>query len=104
MKCIVVTFVVEREGKHYVARSPELGTASFGDTEDEAFHNIAEATAEYLNALEELGERSLVLQKRAITVHEVVPGSVPDSVPVVCPPGSTVHSSVFPLEQQATYA
>ncbi len=70
MGYIKVTFRIKREGKHYVSECVELGTASFGDSRDEAVANIIEATELYLNTLEELGECAELLRQKGIAVRE----------------------------------
>ena len=47
------TVIEEGEDGWYVASCPELGTASQGKTPDEAFENLKEATALYLEVTEE---------------------------------------------------
>lgn len=42
------TAVVHKEDNLYVAECPELGTASQGETIEEAVHNLKEATELYL--------------------------------------------------------
>jgi len=64
MKYIIVTFAVAEEDEYYVSKCLELGTASFGSTEQEAADNVIDATLEYLHALEELGECDRVLQEK----------------------------------------
>ena len=54
---IVLTTLVEPEGDKYVSWCEELGTASCGDTVEEAFANILEAVEVHLNGLEESGRR-----------------------------------------------
>ena len=44
----VFTAVVQKEGTLYVAQCPEVGTASQGETIEEAIKNLQEATALYL--------------------------------------------------------
>lgn len=68
---IVLTARVQREGKYYVARSLELGISSFGDTIEEAFDALADATLLYLKTLEEEGERRRFFEEKGI---EIVPG------------------------------
>ena len=70
---IVLTLLVHKEGEQFVSECPELGTASCGDTIDEAFHNIREATELYLNAIEEAGERERIFRKRRVPVHDGPP-------------------------------
>ena len=57
---IVLTTLVEPEGDTYVSWCEELGTASCGDTVEEAFANILEAVGVHLNGLEEVGETKRV--------------------------------------------
>ncbi len=42
------TAVVHKENKFYVAECPEVGTASQGETIEEAIQNLKEATELYL--------------------------------------------------------
>jgi predicted RNase H-like HicB family nuclease len=48
MKSQVLTAVLHKEGKLYVAECPEVGTVSQGDTVEEAVVNLKEATELYL--------------------------------------------------------
>lgn len=68
---IDVTTVVEREGDQFVSVCPELGTASCGDTVQEALDNLKEAIEVHLNGLEEVGERERVFEERGIRVVSV---------------------------------
>ena len=65
---IVLTTLVEPEGDKYVSWCEELGTASCGDTVEEAFENVLEAIEVHLNGLEEIGETERVFEERGITV------------------------------------
>ena len=89
---ILLTFAARREGPWYVAECVELGTSSFGASEDEAFAALHEATLLYLNTLEELGEASDVLQARGVTVHQ---GSAGKEMPRCT--DATIRSQVIPL-------
>jgi predicted RNase H-like HicB family nuclease len=64
---VVLTLTVAKEGKHYVSECSELGTASFGDTFDQALTNVVDATTEYLSTIERLGERKRIFKERGIT-------------------------------------
>jgi predicted RNase H-like HicB family nuclease len=66
---IVVTLTVHREGPYYVAKCVELGTSSFGDTEEEALQNLQDATMLYLDTLEELGECDETLRRLGVPIH-----------------------------------
>ncbi|MCG2768731.1 MAG: type II toxin-antitoxin system HicB family antitoxin [Chloroflexota bacterium] len=94
MQYIIVTFEVTREGDHYISRCQELGTASFGRSEEEAVANVKEATLVYLNTLEDLGEREQVLKDRGIAVHRANESA---DQKVTCPPNAIIHSAVFPV-------
>ncbi|MCG2768492.1 MAG: type II toxin-antitoxin system HicB family antitoxin [Chloroflexota bacterium] len=93
MKYIIITFEVSREGDYYVSECRELGTSSFGPTEEEAIERVLDATEVYLNTLEDLGECDQVLKERGIRVH--TGGAASDKV--MCPPNASVHSGVIPL-------
>lgn len=65
---IMLTFRVYREGKQFVGECLELGTASCGDTIEEALDNIRDATSLYLSVIEEEGERERIFRERGILV------------------------------------
>jgi predicted RNase H-like HicB family nuclease len=66
---IALTFkIIEEEGQYSVV-CEELGTASCGDTIDEAMKNIREAVVVDLNALEQVGERNRFFRERGIRMH-----------------------------------
>jgi predicted RNase H-like HicB family nuclease len=46
---------VWREGEHYVAKCPEVGVASFGDSAEEALAALKEAVELFLENAAELG-------------------------------------------------
>ena len=66
---IVLTFKVWPEDDQFVSRCDELGTASCGDTVDEAIENLREAVLLYVETLEELGQRKRVFRERNIPVR-----------------------------------
>lgn len=68
-KFITLTFVIEKEGRQYSAVCRELGTASCGDTVDEALENIREAVNVDLNTLEQIGERARIFRERGIKLR-----------------------------------
>ena len=53
---ITLTLTATPEGDQYVSRCLELGTASCGDTAEEALKNLNEAVLVHLNALEDVDE------------------------------------------------
>ena len=60
---------VTAEGDKYVSRCVELGTASCGDTQEEALANIKDAARVQVEALAEVGELGHFLEERNIVVH-----------------------------------
>ena len=65
---IILTSVVEEEGDQFVSICTELGTASCGDSIEEALENLEEAIWVHLNALEETGERDRVFREKGINL------------------------------------
>jgi len=98
MEYIILTFVVEREGEYHVSSCLELGTASFGRDIDEALENLADATEVYLNTLEDLGERRLVLNQKAVRVYSYKPAELEVRRTTKFPAGSTIQPTVIPLQ------
>ena len=70
---ILITYKVHEEDGQFVSICPELGTASCGDSVGEAFRNIEEATAQYLNAIEANGQRGRIFRKRNIPIYPTKP-------------------------------
>ena len=71
---ISLTMEVEKEGDQYVSICQELGTASCGDTMEEAFSNLEEAIVVHLNAMEHVGECKRVLAEKGIPVQRRLAG------------------------------
>ncbi len=67
-KYIVVTMIIEETEDAFEAECIEIGTASFGDTLDEARKNIIEATLCHIEALHDIGELHHFLKERKIRV------------------------------------
>ena len=99
MKYIIVTLTVGREGDHYVSQCLELGIFSCGDTEQEALENIQDATALYLDTLNDLGECGRVLRDKGILVHTDM--AVGDRIQLPAAKNSHVHPFVLPVPAQA---
>ena len=75
---IRLTLVVEKEGNAFASYCVELGTASEGDTPQEALDNIREAVQVHIGALEEVGTRERVFKEKGI---EILPATVEDITP-----------------------
>ena len=91
---VVLTSVVEPEDDMFVSTCIELGTASCGDTIQEAFDNLEEAIAVHLNALEELGETERVFHERGI---EILRSPIEETVPRPVPIDKVVKISQHPI-------
>ena len=91
---IVLTTLVEPEGDKYVSWCEELGTASCGDTVEEAFANILEAVEVHLNGLEEVGETERVFEERGI---KVLPNSSEESTTRPVPLEKIIRISRVPV-------
>ena len=96
VKYIMVTMAIEREGDYYVAKCVELGTSSFGCTQDEALANIIDATELYLDTLEDLGECGRILEEREVTIHGEAHAVIVRTVP-----NAAVASAMIPLREGA---
>ncbi len=67
---VLLTVSIHQEGKHFLSKCEDLGTASFGDTIDEALANLKDAVLLHLNTLEYLGDRERVFKERRIKVFK----------------------------------
>jgi len=67
-KYISLTFRIFAETDGYAAECLELGTASCGDTFEEAHENIVDAVDVHLRGLEEIGERTTYFKEHGITI------------------------------------
>ncbi len=79
---ITLTLVIKEADGQYAAYCTELGTASCGDTLDEAFENIKEAITVDLNALEEIGEREQFFNEHGIEIKQRIGKATPLMKPV----------------------
>ena len=87
---IVLTLTVEQEDDQFVGICPELGTASCGDTIEEAFSNLEEAIEVHLEALRDIGSLDRVFRERAIEVYR---GRPADSAHPPATPGALVRAT-----------
>ncbi len=83
---VTLTLEVRKERKLFASRCPELGVASCGDTLDEAVENLRDATFEYLNSIERLGQRKRIFQERNLKITKSRPALVRREYDL--PPGS----------------
>ena len=93
---IQLTIVIEKEGKAYTALCRELGTASCGDSIEEAAENIREAIELHLNTIEMVGERKAFFQRKGIKTRRS--GQAPPKrVNVDVEPSAFVTGGLFPV-------
>lgn len=70
---IMLTAIFKREDDVWTAECKELGTATFGETLEEAKHDLMEAVAVHLNTLEDVGECKRFLKERGVKIYEHEP-------------------------------
>ena len=67
-KYISLTLRIFEESGGYAAECIELGTATCGDTFEEAHENILDAIDVHVRGLEEIGERTRYFKEQGITI------------------------------------
>jgi predicted RNase H-like HicB family nuclease len=82
---VVLTGIVEREGDQFVSYCRELGTASCGDSSDDALDNLGDAIEVHIKALIETGELERVFREKSIRIDIQPPGF--DELSIRVPPG-----------------
>lgn len=97
MEFVILTFLVEREGEYFVSKCLELGTSSFGVSEDEALENLEDATDVYLSTLDDLGEAHQVLDEKGVPVYSYEPASL-EVKRARFPAGSRIRPTVLELQ------
>jgi predicted RNase H-like HicB family nuclease len=96
MYYIFLTIILEKEeSNRWTAECKELGTATFGNSIEDARHKIEEAIGLHLNTLEEVGERERFFKEHKIKLHTKQPDSI--KVDVSTNPRTFVQSYVQPL-------
>ncbi len=66
---VSLTAVIHKDEDMYVARCPEVGTASQGKTIDKALENLKEATELYLEEFPLIDESKPILTVFEVTEH-----------------------------------
>jgi predicted RNase H-like HicB family nuclease len=97
MEFIILTFLVQKEGEYLVSECLELGTSSFGSTEQEALDSLLDATEIYLNTLEDLGEAHQVLDDKGVRVYAYEPANL-EVRRAKFPAGSKIKPTVIELQ------
>jgi predicted RNase H-like HicB family nuclease len=70
---VVLTHQFQKEGRRWLGRCEELGTAVFGRSLPEAEKILSEAILLHLNTLEDVGEREQFFREHNIHFHSVKP-------------------------------
>lgn len=70
---IALTCEYYQEGRKWVARCPELGTATFGRSLPDAQRKLEEAIELHLDTLEKVGERERFFRENNIVLHHTPP-------------------------------
>lgn len=92
-----LTVVFEKQNDdRWTANCKELGTATFGESFQDAVEKIEEAICLHLNTLEEVGERERFLKENNIALHNEPTSSVRIYVPTKR--NVFVHPQYFPLQ------
>jgi predicted RNase H-like HicB family nuclease len=66
---IILTVIFKPEEGVWTAECKELGTATFGDTLEEARLNLKEAIELHLNTLEKVGERESFFAENGVQIY-----------------------------------
>ena len=98
---IELTFEFKQEADQWAGLCKELGTASCGDSLDEAHEALREMVVLHLNSLEEVGERANFFSKHGIHVQR---GKPKNSAPVPVLLGRLVQRVVEPVPPLETVA
>jgi predicted RNase H-like HicB family nuclease len=96
MSFVRLTYIVNHEEGGYASVYQELGTASCGDTVDEALANLNEAVQVDLLSLEQEGLLEDFLRERGIAVTDMSNEAVAE-VRLRLPVGAVVKSEVCSL-------
>jgi len=100
MYYIFLTIILEKEDNGlWTAECKELGTATFGNSIEDARNKIEEAICLHLDTLEEVGERERFLKEHNIKLHTKQPDSI--KVDVSTNPRTFVQSYVQQLHSLA---
>jgi predicted RNase H-like HicB family nuclease len=92
---IILTAVYKRDQGVWTAECQELGTATFGDTFEEAEADLREAIELHLGTLEDAGECERFLRKHNIRIYSEIPHKVVTELPVR--PDTWVNRNIVPL-------
>jgi predicted RNase H-like HicB family nuclease len=98
---IILTVVFKFEDEVWTAECMELGTATFGETLQEAEQDMQEAILLHLNTLEAVGEREAFFREHDIKIHPVQPKHMHIDLPFE--PNIFVSQKIQPINQ-AVYA
>ncbi len=66
---IILTYIIQKGDKKFVALCPEFNVASQADTIEAVRDNLKDATTLYLEGIEELGTRDTIFKERKIKTY-----------------------------------
>ncbi len=92
-KHILLTIKIFEDEGQFAAECMELGTATCGDTFEEAYENIKEAIEAHLAALDELGLLNKTLKEKGIKVKERTRKTQPLKRPIYPNSFTTVYEA-----------
>ncbi len=92
---VLFTFRIFTQDGDWQGICRELGVPSFGEDPGDALNNVIDATINYLNAIEENGERQRIFREQSIEMQAGAPdeGSRKEEIP----PGESVTLLDFGL-------
>lgn len=96
---IIVTHVISKEDRIYVAHCPELGLASQGITLNRANNNLKDSILLYLSSLQELGGIDEVFKEKNIKLYLKIPSEINEKIPVYQQPDKVefINSELIPI-------
>lgn len=100
---IVLTLAFKTEGRRWVARCEELGTATFGRSLTEAEKRIKEAVLLHLNTLEDVGELERFLREHKVESHHIKP-KVEIKITKLVSAGTFVQPYIQPIRELTAVA
>ena len=81
-KFIILTGIFKKENDIWTAECPELGTATFANTLEEAKEDLGEAILLHLSTLEEVGECKRFLKENNIKIYRKPPQKIKTELPI----------------------
>jgi predicted RNase H-like HicB family nuclease len=77
---IILTYMIKKGDKKFIALCPEFDIASQGDSIEEASDNLKDAISLYFEGIEELGTRDIIFRERNIKVYSSKPQTITEEI------------------------